>query len=1249
MKKSNQKPVIFLAFANDRVREGGYLRNLPEELRSIRDALDKAKNAGLCDIVERANATIDDIMNVFQDEAYKDRIAIFHYGGHANSYKLLLEDFAGGPSSAYKEGLASFFALQTSLELIFLNACSTVQHALELTNAGVPAVIGTLEEIEDNVAFILAARFYNGIANGLPLERAWHEAEYEIHIRFDRSDSRTMYQDGKAGAKERFPWEIHYKEGAEKVKEWNLPDAVNNPLFGFPPIPKTHNLPETPFVFLDRCRRQHAELFFGRSYYIRRLYNLSTGSSAQPIILLFGQSGVGKSSLLEAGLLPRLEETHTCLYIRRKQEKGLLGTLEEALNKSFSGGPGGRFFKKAPLVAEGTKPLLIILDQVEEAYTRYNKNFPNEMEEFAKALKPLYRSPAAYPGINFILSFRKEYQPEIETQFKNHGLPRVPVYLQPLNRDNIIEVVTGLTTTQRLKDKYCLEVEEPLPVIIADDLLEDKGSPVAPTLQIILTKMWQASKTDKFSPHRRFSIEQYQELRKQGLLMEDFFKQQMEKMGIWKKEVIDSGLALDILRFHTTSLGTACSREIEKIRQMYSHRSDIIDALVGKLKDIYLLTDSHDAQNGDETRLVHDTLAPIVIKEYNDSDKPGQRAARILASKIGDFKVGKENIFLDEIDLKTVDQGKNGMKALKPVEIKLLEASRKHKARQERLIKGYKIARGILIILVLIFAAIAAWQWNMASDREKTATANYLASQAQLKVEQNPTIALRLAEKAQQLDNNQIVKGTIYKIYRENNFYKITARQDNPVTTLSVSPGGNYILAGSGDGMVRIWDIKGNPVHHFRAHSGQVLSTVFSPGGSHILTGSTDKTARLWNFYGKKVREFKGHQGWVLSAAFSPGGSFILTGSMDKTARLWDRQGKEGKEVRVIKGHTGRVYAVTFSPDGKFILTGSSDHTARLWNLQGNQLQEFKGNDSSVTAAAFSPGGKYILTGFANSNVRLWDLKGNPLQDFIGHEDRVLSTAFSSDGKHILTASNDGTARLWNLAGTQLQLFNGHEGPVTAAVFSPDSRYILTGSKDKTLRMWQLKSVQIQDFTGHDDRVYCVAFSPDGRQILTGSKDRTVCLWDLEGNQLKVFTGHEGSVTAVAISPEGKHILAQSEDGTVLLWDLKGNQLQNFKSPENIGGSTAVSPDGKYTLTGSEDGSVCLQDIEGNEIQIFKGHEASVTSVAFSPGGKYILTGSIDKTARLWEIHMPLQDFLKNGVCEPLSREQLKEYGIEEK
>jgi WD40 repeat protein len=45
--------------------------------------------------------------------------------------------------------------------------------------------------------------------------------------------------------------------------------------------------------------------------------------------------------------------------------------------------------------------------------------------------------------------------------------------------------------------------------------------------------------------------------------------------------------------------------------------------------------------------------------------------------------------------------------------------------------------------------------------------------------------------------------------------------------------------------------------------------------------------------------------------------------------------------------------------------------------------------------------------------------------------------------------------------------------------------------------------------------------------------------------------------------------------------------------------------------------------------------------VAFSPDGENVLTGSFDGTARLWKIY-PLEDFLKNGVCEKFSEEQLE-------
>jgi hypothetical protein len=192
-----QKPVIFLAFANDRVDDVAYLRNLSQELRGIREALEEARNKGMCEVVERSNAAIEDILDVFQDDTYKNRIAMFHYGGHANGYQLLLESLAGGNAPAHREGLVAFLARQIGLKFVFLNGCSTQQHALELKKAGIPAVVGTSQSISDEVATNLAIRFYNGIGEGASLEKAWLEAEDYITTQKGTANFRALYWEGK--------------------------------------------------------------------------------------------------------------------------------------------------------------------------------------------------------------------------------------------------------------------------------------------------------------------------------------------------------------------------------------------------------------------------------------------------------------------------------------------------------------------------------------------------------------------------------------------------------------------------------------------------------------------------------------------------------------------------------------------------------------------------------------------------------------------------------------------------------------------------------------------------------------------------------------------------------------------------------------------------------------------------------------------------------------------------------------------
>ena len=1083
-----QKPVIFIAFANDKVNHTSYLRNLAVEYRGIRNALNKAERNGLCEVVERASATIEDIFDVFQD--YKDRVAVFHYGGHADCYQLLLETPDGKHSFAKRGGLVPFFSRQKSLRLIFLNACSTEEHALDLEREGIPAVISTSQNINDEIAASLAIRFYQGLAIGISLESAWRDAEDYIKTSVSSSNFGVMYHwEQQEKHEDRFPWDIFFKEGAEEVKEWNLPDAVNDHLFGLPSIPKTHNLPDNPFLFLNRYERKHAEIFFGRSYYIRKSYNRVTDKNTSPIILLYGQSGVGKSSLLEAGLLPRLEQSHNVLYIRRNKEKGLLGTLEEVLegqflSKKFCGQNSDVGEKWKIIESEKSRPLTIILDQVEGVYTHSNKTIPNELEDFSEALKTVFNNPANYPEGKLVMVYRKEYHPEIDEQLKNHELDRTSLFVQPLDRRDIIEVVNGLTRNERFRDKYNLHVEGQLPNIIANDLLKDQESPVAPTLQVVLTKMWECS------PDRKFTIEQYQVLKKQGLLMEDFFKQQMEKIGNWKKEVIDSGLALDVLKFHTTELGTACSQDIEEIKQTYPHCRDIIHDLIQQLKHLYLLTDAQ--HNEKETSLVHDTLAPVVIKEYNNSDKPGQRATRIIAARIEDFKKNSNEVWLNEIDLGIIERGKKGMRKLSSKEEELLEESRKRLAKDKRQIiifKRIRLVSIIFFILFVILTAVIAWQWNVALYKEKVrkvAKAKHLVFLAKSNVKKDPTIAVRLAEAAWYLDKSDIAKETIYKIYRENNLYKIIETQKEPITSVSFSPHKKFILTCSLDGTARLWDLEGNKLQDFKGHTDGVNSAAFSPDSTKVITASRDRTARLWDVEGKKLlQDLKGHNDWVSSASFSPDGTKIVTASRDRTARLWDLM---GNQLLIFDEHRGNITSVAFSPGGEYILTGSEDKSARLWDLEGNQIGDFSRNENIIHSVAFSPNSKYILTGSEDGGVRLWTLKGKGLlETFIAHRDRVNSVAFSSDSKYIITGSWDKTALLLDLELNEIQVLKGHEHFINSAVFLDDDQYILTGSEDKTTRLWNIRPHcfrglirSLEDFLKKG--IFCEPLSEEQRQ-----------------------------------------------------------------------------------------------------------------------------------------------------------------------
>ncbi|MEO8496817.1 MAG: hypothetical protein ABI614_17240, partial [Planctomycetota bacterium] len=887
------------------------------------------------------------------------------------------------PHAADAGGLAAFFGQQRGLDLVFLNGCSTQQQVQGLLDAKVSAVIATSRAIEDQVAMQFSKQFYQGLAGGASLRTAYNEAEAAVQTS-KGGNTRSLYfgdaklRDASDANTDRWPWELYLRSGAEEVAGWSLPQAAGDPLFGLPAL-EPQDLPASPFRHLSWFDQEHAEVFFGRGHQIRELYDLVTSPATAPIVLLYGQSGVGKSSMLAAGLIPRLERTCEVRYLRRDQELGLLGTLRGTFIESGTSGSlsGSMHFSKdwLDLERELGKPLVIILDQVEEIVTRPNPELPQEGEEFLNELEAIFGKRQVRPAGRLILGFRKEWLAEIEARLAERKLPRAKVFLERLGRLGVIEAVQGPTRSKRLQGQYGLTVEDGLAEIIADDLLSDSASAIAPTLQILLTKMW-AKATEANYEHPHFSQALYQGLKREGLLLTDFLDQQIEQFRGRYPDVVNSGLLLDLLAVHTTALGTADQRSVEELAPAYSGLGHELRDLLQQCQDLYLLTTAADAQRETSatTRLSHDTLAPLVRERFDRADTPGQRARRVLLNRVPDWQGGAEGQPLDETDLKIVEAGRSGMRQWTPDEQRLVAASRKLRARRKRGRRLLQLAGIVAIGIIVLNGALAVWQSRVA--QRNVVTAHFMVAGAASNQGQ-PAEALYWFWRA-------------YADANRNDPRRLNARN-----------------------LIASWSRSlGTPLRH----DDSVMSAAFSPDSQQVLTGSHDGTARLWEVAtGRPLGEPLRHKSTVHAVAFSPDGQTLLTAA-DHTAQCWDAT--TGQTRGQALEHAAAVTAIAFSHNGQAVLTGCQDGSVRRWIAATGQPdgEPLRLPSDASAVVAFSADGPTMLITDTNNTTQLCDAatgapRGQPLQ----HADTVNAVAFSPDGRLVITGSHDGTARLWNV------------------------------------------------------------------------------------------------------------------------------------------------------------------------------------------------------------------------------------------
>ena len=449
---------------------------------------------------------------------------------------------------------------------------------------------------------------------------------------------------------------------------------------------------------------------------------------------------------------------------------------------------------------------------------------------------------------------------------------------------------------------------------------------------------------------------------------------------------------------------------------------------------------------------------------------------------------------------------------------------------------------------------------------------------------------------------------------------------------LAFSPDGRMLASAADKSPITLWKVPTltpagrslrTPDHLF------TLKIAFSPNGRTLAAVGNHHVVRRWSV--RTRRRLPGSLASavpIVSVSFSPDGRTIATGG--RRAMLWNISTGRGRTMGVASDDLAAgasVNDVVFSPDGTRIAGAGQDGATRLWNVEtGRPVRSpMRGPVGGLEGVAFSPNGTLIMAFGDDSKV--WLLDTTRPQTLI-QQRAIEDIAFNRAGRTLATAAQDGTARFWDVrSGRAVRTSRVNAAESSLFVFAPNARKLATGSPDGNIAVWNLNTptATAARLPGHPGQlVSALAFNPAADLLASSAENPTITLWDVASKRPRhpPLRGHRSTVNALAFSPDG-HTLASADADSVRLWDLttaRGPSVEKVLRQADVG-ALAFSPDGHTLASVDGAGAIELTRIAkaGRSGRLSAG-DAGVLDVAFNPDGRILIVGDEKGAIRIWDL-----------------------------